>query len=90
MVTSCMWMAVSWLTSASSPEPRLRAALGVRAVEDEDAEEAGQMLLDVYLIDYEATSFATELKEFGMYGPDMDGNPYVAYMAGMYINFIMK
>ena len=48
------------------------------------------MLLDVYLIDYESSSFATELKEFGMYAPDMEGNPYLAYMAGMYINFIMK
>ena len=66
------------------------AYIGVREIEDEDADVAGVMLLDVYLIDYEATSFATELAEFGMYGPDMDGNPYMAYMGGMYINFIMK
>ena len=75
--------------AASTSESNV-AYIGVRTIEDEDAEEAGQMLLDVYLIDYEATSFATELKEFGMYGPDMDGNPYMAYVTGMYINFIMK
>jgi hypothetical protein len=75
--------------AASTSESNV-AYIGVRAVEDEDAEEAGQMMLDVYLLDYEATSFATELKEFGMYGPDMDGNPYMAYVTGMYINFIMK
>lgn len=66
------------------------AYIGLREIEDEDADEAGTMLLDVYLIDYESSSFATELKEFGMYSPDMEGNPYMAYMAGMYINFIMK
>jgi hypothetical protein len=47
------------------------------------------MLLDVYLIDYEATGFAPELKDSGMYMPDMDGNPYMAYSSGMFINFLM-
>lgn len=75
---------------ASSTSASNVAYIGVRTIEDEDADEAGVMLLDVYLIDYEATSFATELSEFGMYAPDMDGNPYMAYMAGMYINFTMK
>ena len=75
--------------AASTSESNV-AYIGLRQIEDEDADEAGVMLLDVYLIDYEATSFATELKEFGMYAPDMDGNPYMAYATGMYINFIMK
>ena len=75
--------------AASTSESNV-AYIGLRQIEDEDADEAGLMLLDVYLIDYEATSFATELKEFGMYAPDMDGNPYMAYATGMYINFIMK
>jgi hypothetical protein len=75
--------------AASTSESNV-AYIGLRQIEDEDADEAGTMLLDVYLIDYESTSFATELKEFGMYAPDMAGNPYLAYMAGMYINFIMK
>jgi hypothetical protein len=66
------------------------AYIGVRVIDDEDADEPGHMLLDVYLIDYEATSFATELKESGMYSPDMDGNPYLAYMSGLFINFIME
>jgi len=65
------------------------AYIGVRVIDDEDADEPGHMLLDVYLIDYEATSFATELKESGMYSPDMDGNPYMAYSSGMFINFLM-
>ena len=75
---------------AASTSDNNVAYIGLREIEDEDADEAGTMLLDVYLIDYEATSFATELKEFGMYAPDMDGNPYMAYATGMYINFIMK
>ena len=75
--------------AASTSESNV-AYIGLREIEDEDADEAGTMLLDVYLIDYESSSFATELKEFGMYAPDMEGNPYLAYMAGMYINFIMK
>ena len=75
--------------AASSSESNV-AYIGVRTIEDEDADVSGVMLLDVYLLDYEATGFAPELKEFGMYGPDMDGNPYMAYVTGMYINFIMK
>ena len=75
--------------AASTSESNV-AYIGVRTIEDEDADEAGVMLLDVYLIDYEATSFATELKEFGMYAPDMDGNPYMAYVTGMFINFLME
>lgn len=75
--------------AASTSESNV-AYIGVREIEDEDADVSGVMLLDVYLIDYESTSFATELKECGMYMPDMEGNPYMAYMAGMYINFLME
>jgi len=75
--------------AASTSESNV-AYIGVRIVEDEDADVAGVMLLDVYLIDYEATSFAPELAEFGMYLPDMEGNPYMATSTGMFINFVMK
>ena len=75
---------------AASQSENNVAYIGVREIEDEDADVPGVMLLDVYLIDYEATSFATELAEFGMYGPDSKGNPYMAWMAGMFINFTMK
>ena len=75
---------------AASTSDNNVAYIGLREIEDEDAEVAGVKLLDVYLIDYEATSFALELKEFGMYMPDAEGNPYMAYQTGMFINFIMK
>ena len=75
---------------AASKSANNVAYIGLREIEDEDADVAGVKLLDVYLIDYEATSFAPELKDFGMYAPDMDGNPYVATSTGMFINFIMK
>jgi len=75
--------------AASTSESNV-AYIGLREIEDEDADVAGVMLLDVYLIDYEATSFAPELKEFGMYLPDMEGNPYMATSTGMFINFVMK
>ena len=75
--------------AASTSENNV-AYIGVREIDDEDADEPGHMLLDVYLIDYEATSFATELLDFGMYAPDMEGNPYMATMTGMFINFLME
>ena len=65
------------------------AYIGVREIEDEDADVAGVMLLDVYLLDYESHSFATELLDFGMYA-SYDETPYVATSTGMYINFTMK
>ena len=75
--------------AASTSENNV-AYIGVREIDDEDADEPGHMLLDVYLIDYESTSFAPELMDFGMYAPDMDGNPYMATMTGMFINFLME
>ena len=72
--------------AASTSEDNV-AYIGLRLVEDEDADEAGIMMLDVYLIDFVATSFAPELVPF--YGGDMDGNPYMAASTGMYINFLM-
>ena len=65
------------------------AYIGVREIEDEDADVAGVKLLDVYLLDYESHSFAPELLDFGMYA-SYDDTPYVATMTGMYINFTMK
>ena len=73
---------------AASTSDNNVAYIGLREIEDEDADEPGHMLLDVYLIDYESTSFAPELKE--MYMPDMDGNPYMAYQSGLFINFLME
>ena len=75
---------------AASTSDNNVAYIGLREIEDEDADEPGHMLLDVYLIDYESTSFAPELKESGMYMPDMDGNPYMAYQSGLFINFLME
>lgn len=66
------------------------AYIGVRTFEDDDADEPGVYLLDVYLIDYESTSFAPELLEFGLYAGDYNGNPYVAYSTGLFINFVME
>jgi len=75
---------------AASTSDNNVAYIGLRTIDDEDADEPGHMLLDVYLIDYESTSFAPELMEFGMYMPDMDGNPYMAYQSGLFINFLME
>ncbi len=75
--------------SASETSQSNVAYIGVREIEDEDADEAGVMLLDVYLLDYESHSFATELLDFGMYA-SYDETPYVATSTGMYINFTMK
>lgn len=72
---------------ANSKSEDNTAYIGVRNITDDETDEP---LLDVYLIDYVSTSFATELAEFGMYGgPDAD-HPYMAYMSGMFINFTMK
>ncbi len=62
------------------------AYVGFRLFNDTDG---GKELLDVYLIDYQSTSFASELADYGMYGPDGD-YPYMATMTGMYINFTME
>ncbi len=58
------------------------ALLGMRNITDEN----GEILLDVYLFDYESHSFAAEMLEYGMYG---DEKP-TAWMSGMYINFTLK
>ena len=76
--------------NAASTSDNNVAYIGLRLIEDEDADEPGVMLLDIYLIDYEATGFAPELKDYGMYVPDMDGNPYMAYQTGLFINFLME
>jgi hypothetical protein len=61
------------------------AYIGYRMVEDEDADEAGVYFMEVYLIDYKATSFAPEFIEYMYYG---DEKP-VAAMSGMAIMFTM-
>lgn len=54
---------------ANSKSEDDEAYIGVRLVEDEDADEAGIYFLEVYLFDYKSTSFALEWSEYGMY-PD--------------------
>lgn len=61
---------------ANSKSEDDEAYIGVRLVEDEDADEAGIYYLEVYLFDYKATSFAPEWSEFGMYS---DEKPQAAY-----------
>ena len=53
--------------------------------EDEDADEAGVYFLDVYLVDFAATSFFPEYLDFGMY----DTEKPVATSTGVFINFTM-
>ena len=72
--------------SADEQSENKVAYIGVRNIVDEETNET---LLDVYLLDYESHSFATELLDFGMYA-SYDDTPYVATMTGMYINFTMK
>ena len=49
---------------ANSKSEDDEAYIGVQLVEDEDADEAGIYDLDVYLIDYVPTSFATEMPDY--------------------------
>ena len=74
--------------SATSKSDSDEAYIGVRVIEDEDAEEAGVYLLDVYLIDYVPTDFAATAKSYLCYVP-MGEEPYYAAMYGCYINFVM-
>lgn len=62
------------------------AYIGVRLLEDEDADEAGVYLLDVYLIDFQSTSFFPEFNDYNIY----DTEKPVATSSGTFINFTMK
>lgn len=70
---------------ANSKSEDDEAYIGVQLVEDEDADEAGIYDLDVYLIDYVPTSFATEMPDY-MY----DTQKPVSTASGMYIQFMMN
>lgn len=70
---------------ANSKSEDDEAYIGVQLVEDEDADEAGIYDLDVYLIDYVPTSFATEMPDY-MY----DAQKPVSTASGMYIQFMMN
>lgn len=70
---------------ANSKSDDDEALLGLRLVEDEDADEAGVYSLEVYILDYEATSFAAEWVNFQMYA---DEKP-VATLSGMPVFFSM-
>jgi hypothetical protein len=61
------------------------AYIGVCLTEDEDADEPGVYFLEVFLIDFVPTSFATEMPD-SMYEPQKP----VATMTGMYIQFSMN
>ena len=71
---------------AASVSDDKEAYIGVRLLEDEDAEEAGTYLLDVYLIDFKSTSFFPEFVDFFIY----DDEKPVASSSGTFINFTMK
>lgn len=62
------------------------AFIGVRMVEDEDADEAGIYDLEIYLIDYNSTSFAPEFNDFYIYNNEKP----TATVSGSYINFLMS
>lgn len=61
------------------------AYIGVRLVEDVDADEAGIFYLEIYLMDFKATSFAPEWNDYMMY----DENKPMAALSGMPIWFKM-
>ena len=60
------------------------ALVGIRLVEDEDADVPGVYFLEVYIMDYKATSFALEMPDY-MYNEEKP----VANMSGMPIIFTM-
>ena len=62
------------------------AYIGIRMVEDEDADEPGVYFMEVYLLDYQATSFAPEFVDYFFY---RDEKP-VAANSGMAIMFTME
>jgi hypothetical protein len=70
---------------ANSKSEDDEAYIGVQLVEDEDADEAGIYDLDVYLVDFVPTSFATEMPDY-MY----DTQKPVSTASGMYIQFMMN
>lgn len=70
---------------ATSKSEDDEAYIGVRLVEDEDADEPGIYYLEVYLFDYKATSFALEWNNYLMYS---DTKPQAA-SSGMPIYFSM-
>ena len=74
--------------SATSKSENDEAFIGIRVVEDEDADEAGKYLLEVYLIDYVPTDFAATAVAYECYAPDETG--CCAWMSGTYIQFTMK
>ena len=74
--------------SATSKSDNDEAYIAVNVVEDEDADEAGKNLLEVYLIDYVPTDFAATAVMYECYTPDATG--CYAWMSGCYIQFTMK
>ena len=74
--------------SANSKSENDEAYIGVRVVEDEDADVAVKYLLEVYLIDYVPTDFATTAVSYECYVPDETG--CCAWMSGTYIQFTMS
>ena len=70
---------------ANSKSEDDEAYIGVRLVEDEDADEPGIYDLDVFLVDFVPTAFATEMPDY-MY----DTQKPVSTVSGMYIQFKMS
>lgn len=75
--------------SASEQSESNVAYIGYELVEDDDADEAGVMILNLYLIDYESHAWGPELLDFGMYEPMADA-PYVAAMSGVYLQYQLR
>ena len=77
--------------SANSKSENDEAYIGVRVVEDEDADVAGKYLLEVYLIDYVPTDFAGTAVMYECYVPDPeDETGCYAWMSSTYIQFTMS
>ena len=69
---------------ANSKSDDDEAYIGVQLVEDEDADEPGIYYLEVFLVDFVPTAFATEMPDY-MY----DTQKPVSTMSGTYIQFSM-
>ena len=71
--------------SANSTSANNVAFIGVRNIDDGN----GNVLLDVYLIDFVPTDFAQTAASFGCYDP-IDDTGYCAVQSSTYVNFTMK
>lgn len=71
---------------ANSKSEDDEALVGIRLVEDEDADVPGIYFLEVYILDYQATSFAPEFSDFYIYATEKP----VAASSGAPVIFSME